>query len=103
MDVTERKVSWGFVIMGIVVALVAGFVVTIVSTMAGMAIYDEVHSKALGVLVAVALPTALIVIVYLLNRRGAPDFARGLLIGGCVVLLWASTCGYNMVGARIGG
>jgi hypothetical protein len=103
MDVTERKVSWGVVIGGIAVALIAGFIVTIFSTLGGMYVFDQVHSKAVGVLVAVGAPVALIAIVYLATRRRSPDFARGVIIGGCLVLLWSSACGFSMVGARIAG
>lgn len=103
MDVTERKVSWGTVIAGIAVACLIGFVITIFSTLGGMLVYEQIHSKAVGVLVAIAVPVGLLALVYFTTRRKAPDFARGLIIGACLVLIWSSTCGYNMVGARIAG
>jgi hypothetical protein len=103
MDVEERKVSWGTVIAGIVVAGLIGFVITIFSTLGGMFVYDEIHNKAVGVLVTVAVPVGLLALVYFTTRRKAPDFARGLIIGTCLVLIWSSTCGFTMVGARIAG
>jgi hypothetical protein len=55
------------------------------------------------VLVTVAVPVGLLALVYFATRRKAADFARGLFIGACLVLIWSSTCGFTMVGARIGG
>jgi hypothetical protein len=103
MDVEERKVSWGAVIGGLVVAGLVGFVVTIFSGLGGMAVWDETHNKALGMLVAVGVPTLLELLIYLSTRRGSPDFARGVLIGLCLVVLWSGACGYTMVGARLAG
>lgn len=103
MDVTERKVSWGTVIAGVVIALLIGFVATIFSTLGGMAVFEETDSKALGILVAVGVPVGLVSIVYFATRRRSPDLARGVLIGACLVLLWSGACGASLVGARLAG
>ncbi|HEY0141902.1 MAG TPA: hypothetical protein VGF48_13465 [Thermoanaerobaculia bacterium] len=98
-----RKVSWGTVIGGMVVAGFVGFVTTAFSTAAGMAAYVKLPSKALGLLIAVGVPAAVVGLMYATLRRRSPDFARGVLIGLCLVVIWAGICGGSFVGARIGG
>lgn len=99
----DKPVSWGTVIAGIMATGGIGFVLTVFSTLGGMAAYGESGSKALGVLITVAIPALLIGGFYAMTRRRSPDFGRGVLIGLCLVILWAGVCGGNMVGARLAG
>jgi ABC-type uncharacterized transport system permease subunit len=99
----ERQVSWGNVVLGVLAAVVPGFLVTVASTFGGMLASEKWNSRVLGIAIAVIVPGLVVLALYALVRRRAPDFARGVLIGLCLVILWAGLCGGNFVGARIGG
>lgn len=98
----RRKVSWGAVIGGIAAAAVFGFLVAIFSTIFGMAAFAQWNSKAAGILVAVGMPSLPIALLYAALRRSSPDFARGLLIGLCLVVIWAGICGGTIIGSMPG-
>lgn len=93
-----RPVAWGTVLAGVLMAGIPGFIITFFSTLGGMLSYDEWHSKPLGILIAMIIPATILGLFYAFSRRRAPDFARGVLIGTCLIVLWAGICSSSMVG-----
>lgn len=101
VDQNPRPVSLLAVIGGLLVTLIIGVPVTPIATLLGMATFDESHSKLLGLLVAVGAPAVVYAGFWLLVRRYAADFARGIVIGACVLLLISGACGIALVGEHL--
>jgi hypothetical protein len=99
MDVAapqKRKVNWGMVILGLVIAWVSGAFIAFLAAIGGLTLFEKQAVLAfIGPMVAVALFYGL---MWWVTRRPAPDFAIGLLIGGCMMALVAGGCGALMSG-----
>jgi len=98
-----RRVNAGAVVGGVFVALITGVVVIFGSFIAGIALDDAIKSAPLPAIVAVLIPVAIYGGAYLLFRRGAPDFARGLFIGACIVVILGGICNASIVSSFRGG
>lgn len=99
MDVAapqKRKVNWGLVILGLLIAWVSGAFVAFLAAVGGLTLFEkQVALATIGPALAVAL---FYVLIWWFTRRPAPDFAIGLLIGGCMMALVAGGCGALMSG-----
>lgn len=95
----QRKVSWGEVIGGILLALITGIFVVLGAFLAGIFLIDQTKAPMVGAAVAAMLPAVIYVPAFLLFRRRMPDFARGLLIGGCIVMILGGLCNGVTVGS----
>ena len=101
-DVTQRpaKVNWLSVVGGIFIALLSGLIAGLVGGVIGMALIGTgpdglSHSKAPGILIllfGVAAPLLVAGGMWARSRRSAPDFSKGVIIGGAIAVLIAGVC-----------
>ena len=91
-DAVTRPFSWGKFILGVIVALVAGFIGAFFAGLASA----SVKIAAIGWLIGGAPGLFLGAIGYLIRGRGG--FGEGLLVGACVTALIGGICGQAMSG-----
>ena len=93
----ERRVSWGEVIGGILLALTIGVFATFGGFLAGLFVMDSTKTAFLGGAAGFVVP----LLVYspaLLLRKRMPDLCRGILIGACIVIIIGGGCNALLVG-----
>jgi hypothetical protein len=91
-DAVTRPFSWGKFILGVIVALVAGFIGAFFAGLASA----SVKIAAIGWLIGAAPGLILGAIGYWIRGRGG--FGEGLLVGACVTALIGGICGQAMSG-----
>lgn len=79
-------------------AALAAVPLTALSTFAGLLIWDATDLRSLGIALAIAVPTAVVWAIWRAERRRNPDVAKGVLIGLCLTVIWAGSCGLMFVG-----
>lgn len=86
-----RKVSWLLILVGLFTAAVTGVVIGFFAAAGSTRFFA---GDALPAAIVVTVVVALIYFtIYWFTRRPAPDFALGLLIGGCLVAIVSGACG----------
>ena len=99
MDVEAKKpVSWGSVIGGVVLALVAGVILVPVSMLGGgfTAMTLEMPAQttvALGVTLSILISGTAYWGLWWLTRRSNADLATGIIVGGFLMVLLSGGCG----------
>ena len=90
MAVEPRRVSWGGVIGGLLIAFVTGIFVSVGAVM-GTVMLQQARVQTIALVVAaVAL---FYFALFWLTRRRAFDLAIGILLGGCLVTAVSGLCG----------
>jgi len=84
--------SWGAFIGGLAIAIVPGGIANIFFGAMSMGLHNGLYGFLHG-----AAAGAVLIVIGLLSRRGAPAFAAGLLCGGCAIGLIGGICGASMV------
>ena len=97
MDAVQQAppVRWLIVIVGIVLALVAGCIIGPLSTLLAMGVFTPhtlVPQRAGMLLLGVGVPLTLFATTYFLTRLYAPNFAKGVAIGGSIMVLLCGLC-----------
>lgn len=92
-----RKISWGAVIGGIVIACFCAIIVTPVSMFVGAWLSEAIGrnpaSVAIGAGLAALTAAAVMALLWLLVRRQNRDLAVGIIIGGALVVILSGGCG----------
>ena len=98
MDVVQpRKVSWAHILAGILVAWFAGGILGFFVAVGSTELFSNRQQLQAAAFVFVVVGLVCFG-SYRFFRRGAPDFAAGLLIGGCMVTLASTACGAMLSG-----
>lgn len=102
-SVVPRKVSWGAVIGGIVIAWLSGIVIVPLSMIAGAGLADQIGGSTnakqiIAVLVAVLISALIILVEWWLIKRSNRDLATGILVGGAIVVIISGGCGALLSG-----
>lgn len=90
MDVEARKVSWGGLIAGLLIAWFTGIFISAGAVMGALMLAQGQIQAIAMVIAAVAL---FYFAVFWFTRRRAFDLAIGILLGGCMVAAVSGTCG----------
>jgi high-affinity Fe2+/Pb2+ permease len=88
--VEPRRVSWGGVIGGLLIAWFSGIFVGVGAVMGSLLLRQERPTQIVIVVAAVAL---FYFALFWLTRRRAFDLAIGILLGGCMVTAISGLCG----------
>lgn len=94
MHENPQRFRWAVVTLGAVVALSVGLTGGVIGGAAGLLVgelnpWQGVTSIALSIIV----PALALASMWLIARRRAPFFGKGVLIGGCVAVLVSGLCG----------
>ena len=91
-DVQKKPgVRWGMVILGLVIAWVTGIFIGFAAALGSTQFF--IGKMLLAAIVVTVVVALFYFVIYWFTRRPAPDFALGLLIGGCMVAIGAGACG----------